>query len=120
MIPQPPFQPEPGDLGETLFSQSSRYYGIEILKTTLPNGRVVSYVERRFLPPHESMEVIDHHTVIQGDRIDNVTAHYYGDPLLFYRLCDGNYELDPEALTSNVAMKLNIALPPRTAGRADA
>lgn len=120
MIPQAPFPPEAGNLSETLFSQSSRYYGIEVLKITLPGGRMVSYVERRFLPPHESLEVIDHHAVIQGDRIDNVAAHYFGDPEMFYRLCDGNFELDPGALTANAGLRLNITLSPRTAGRSDA
>jgi hypothetical protein len=120
VIPQPAFPPVPGQLSETLFSQSSRYYGIEVLKISLPSGRAVSYVERRFLPPHESLEVIDHHTVIQGDRIDNVAAHYFGNPEMFYRLCDGNYELDPSALTSNASLTLNITLPARTVGRSDA
>ena len=111
MIPQPPFSPAPGELRETLFSQRSRYYGIELLKAKLPNGRVVTYVERRFLPPHDSLEVIEQHTVVQGDRIDNVAAHYFGDPEMFYRICDGNYELDPDKLTQNVAGRLNITLP---------
>ena len=107
------FSPEPGELRETLYSAASRYYGIEVLKTKLANGREVAYLERRFLPPHEVLETIGKHTVQHGDRIDNVAANYFGDPELYWRLCDGNFELDPEKLTAVAAQKINITLPPR-------
>ena len=120
MIPQPPFPPTPGELRETMFPQSSRYHALEVLKTTLPDGREVTYVERRFLPPHEFLEVIDQHTVSDGERIDNLAAHYFGDPELFWRLCDGNHELDPAELTAVLQRELNITLPVRTVGFVDA
>ena len=33
-----------------MFDHTSRYYAIETAALELPNGRVVSYVLRRFLP----------------------------------------------------------------------
>jgi hypothetical protein len=119
MVPQPPFPPRPGELRETLFPQSSRYFGLEILKGKLPDGREVAYLERRFLPSHEVLVAVEEHTVDAGDRIDNVAARYLGDPLLFWRLCDGNHELDPaELCVPN--RKLKITLAPGAAGGIDA
>ena len=120
MIPQLPSAPEPGELRENLFPQSSRYHALKVLKTKLPNGREVAYVERRFLPPHEYLEVVDEHVVSEGERIDNVAAHYFGDPELFWRLCDGNFELDPSKVTTEVLRKLNITLPPDAQGLGNA
>jgi hypothetical protein len=119
MIPQPPFPPQPGELRETLFPQSSRYFGLEVLKAKLPSGREVAYVERRFLPPHEDLAVIEEHTVVAGDRIDNLAARYLGDPEFFWRICDGNYELDPAQLCVP-NRRLKITLAPGAAGGIDA
>lgn len=119
MIPQTPSPPAPGELAETLFPQTSRYHGLKILHTTTASGRQVAYVERRFLPPHDYLEVVQLHNVNDGDRIDNVSAHYLGDPELFWRVCDGNYELDPARLTSQVTRQIRITLPPGQTNTAD-
>jgi hypothetical protein len=119
MIPQPPFPPDPGELRETLFPQTSRYHGLQVLKTRISGGREVAFVERRFLPLHEFLDVVEEHTVVEGDRIDNIAATYLGDPELFWRVCDGNHELDPAALTTVEVRKLKITLQPRTSGNSD-
>ena len=119
MVPQPPFPPQPGELRETLFPQTSRYFGLAVFTAKLPSGREVTYVERRFLPPHETLVAVAEHAVVDGDRIDNVAARYLGDPELFWRLCDGNHELDPENLCV-ANRKLKITLAPGAPGGIDA
>lgn len=39
----------------------------------------VVYLQRRFLPSQEPT-VLTKHTVTEGDRLDNITARYLGDP----------------------------------------
>ena len=39
--------------------------------------------------------------MIDGDRLDNVSAQYLGDPEQFWRLCDANNAMEPEELTES-------------------
>jgi hypothetical protein len=63
-----------------MFPVTSRYYNIEVATFDLPDGRTVAYLRRRFLPDGTKAVVLAEHTVAQGDRLDNVTARYLGDP----------------------------------------
>lgn len=101
----------PTDLRATLFPQSSRYHGVEILKHTLPDGREVSYVARRFVPQQDRFETLRQHAVSEGDRPDNVAAHYIGDPEQFWRLADANNDLNPFDLTAEIGRHIRITLP---------
>jgi hypothetical protein len=49
--------------------------------------------------------------VTQGERLDNITARYLGDPLQFWRLCDANGALDPEELTDETGRTIAITMP---------
>jgi hypothetical protein len=98
-------------LQRTLFTATSRYYGIDTSTLVLPQGKTIIYLRRRFVPPPERFQVLQEHTVVQGDRLDNLAAQYLGDPTLFWRLCDANRVMRPEELTENVGRKLRITLP---------
>lgn len=98
-------------LQRTLFSATSRYYGIETQTLGLPQGRTIIYLRRRLVPPPERFQLLQEHTVVQGDRLDNLAAQYLGDPTLFWRLCDANRAMRPEELTETVGRKLRITLP---------
>ena len=93
------------------FSPTSRYFNIE--KTTLEtsDGKTHAYLRRRFLPQPESFVTLQEHVVVQGDRIDNITARYLGDPLQFWRVCDANRALRPEELTEEIGRRIRITLP---------
>lgn len=97
-------------LKTTLFAPTSRYYGLDTA-TIVIGGRRVRYVLRRFVPPPERFVPLQEHTVVQGDRLDNVTAQYLGDPTLFWRICDANRAMRPWSLTATVGRKLRITLP---------
>lgn len=93
------------------FSPTSRYYGFETLKTKLPNGLVVVYLKRRFLPQPENFSLLQEHIVTDDERLDNITAKYLGDPEQFWRVADANRALRPEELTETTGRHLRITLP---------
>ena len=55
-----------------------------------------------------------------GERPDMVAAAAFGDPELFWRLCDANREVRPAALTETVGRVLRITLPQDIPGASDA
>lgn len=103
-------------LKNTQFTNQSRYYGIDTATLVLPQGQMVSYLRRRFLPSADQFQLLEEYTVRQGDRLDNIAAHFLGDPELFWRLCDANNAMRPQALTETLARVLRITLPEGVAG----
>jgi hypothetical protein len=73
--------------------------------------RPVQYLRRRFLPPASDGGTLALHTVVQGDRLDNVTAQYLGDPTQFWRVCDANNVLRPDDLTAEPGERIRIGVP---------
>jgi hypothetical protein len=104
-----------GSVG-TQFPQNSRYHGVETAILTRADGQPVAYLRRRFVPPPERFALLHEHTVIEGDRLDNLAAHYVGDAEQFWRICDANAAMRPEELTENAGRKLRITLPEGIAG----
>jgi nucleoid-associated protein YgaU len=98
-------------LQNTLFAATSRYYGIATDTLDLPGGRTIVYVKRRFVPPPEDFQVLQEHTVVQGDRLDIIAGKYLGEPTLFWRLADANRAMRPDELTEAPGRVLKITLP---------
>ena len=98
------------NLKATLFPQTSRYHGIETVTLTTPEGKEITYIRRRFVPASERFELLQEHVVVQGERLDNLTAHYLGDPEQFWRVCDANNAMRPAELEEN-GRRLRITLP---------
>lgn len=94
-----------------MFDTESRYYELETVTIDLPDGRTVAYKRRRFLPLTSENDVLAEHTVSQGERLDNITALYLGDPQLFWQLCDANDAMHPQEMTAEIGRKLRISLP---------
>ena len=94
-----------------MFSITSRYYALERVEHETADGRKVVYVRRRFVPPPERFELLLEHAVTEGERLDNITAQYLGDPEQFWRVCDANGAVRPDELTGTVGRKLRITLP---------
>lgn len=93
------------------FSPTSRYYGIETTTLETAEGKIIGYLRRRFVPPPERFALLHEHVVKQGERLDNITAQYLGDPEQFWRVCDGNGAMRPEELTETTGRRLRITLP---------
>ena len=93
------------------FSPMSRYSGIETATIETPEGKVVIFLRRRFLPQPERFALLQEHVVLQGERLDNITARYLGDPEQFWRVCDANGAMRPDELTETAGRRLRITLP---------
>jgi hypothetical protein len=97
-----------------MFERTSRYYGIDTatISTTDPDGRerVVSYVRRRVIPSYDDQPTLVEHVVEEGDRLDNVTARYLGDPTQFWLLCDANLALRPDEL-EEIGRVIRVKMP---------
>lgn len=98
------------------FAANSRYVQTPIKTCTLPDGREVNYLARRFLPQPDQLVQFASYTVVGGDRLDTIAARAFGDPELFWRIVDGNRELLPRKLTAEIGRQLRLTLPAGLAG----
>ncbi|SRR6266446_7389288 len=94
-----------------MFSITSRYYNIEKLEFEAPDGLKIVYLRRRFVPAADRFALLQEHSVAEGERLDNITAQYLGDPEQFWRLCDANNAVRPDELTETIGRRLRITLP---------
>lgn len=94
-----------------LISATSRYAAVGRARLELAEERVIVYLQRRFLPPAETLAEIQRHTVKQGERLDQIAAQYLNDPELFWRICDANNAMMPDDLTAEPGRRLRITLP---------
>lgn len=93
------------------FPITSRYYDIDTAQLERTTGKTIVYLRRRFVPPPERFDLLQEHTVTEGDRLDNITAQYLGDPEQFWRICDANRAMHPDELTETIGRRLRITLP---------
>ncbi len=100
------------------FPTDSRYFGWSTQTYTGPDGQMVTYLQRRFVPQPgpPNFSTMATHTVRNGDRLDLIAAKYYGDPLMAWLLCDANGATRPEELVETPGRVLNITLPQGTPG----
>lgn len=97
-----------------MFPVTSRYHLVE--KATMQTAvhstytEEIIYLKRRFLPPANKAFVRTQHTVTDGERLDNITAVYLGDPEQFWRLCDGNPIMHPNELTDELGQRIDIPI----------
>ena len=97
-----------------MFEPTSRYANVEDATMTVSDAdgqqRVIVYKRRRFVPSTEGTTTLVEHSVAQGDRLDNITARYLGDPTQFWRICDANPVLQPTDL-EEIGRTVRIAMP---------
>jgi hypothetical protein len=105
-------------LERNLFTSTSRYYGMDTDTLTAADGTTIVYIKRRFLPPVDSFQLLQLHTVMQGERLDNIAAKFLGDPELFWRIADANGAMRPGDLLDTVGRQLKITLPQGIRGSA--
>ena len=94
-----------------MFPTNSRYSNVDTAIYTAAAGAKIIYMRRRFVPQPDRFALLQEHVVTQNERLDNITAHYLGDPEQFWRLCDANGALHPNELTETLGRRLRITLP---------
>lgn len=80
-----------------MFTSRSRYAKTPVDQVTMPDGRTVAAVRfpARPVPP-----LLGFHRRLQGQRLDHIAAHYLQNATAFWRLCDANRSVSPDALAS--------------------
>jgi hypothetical protein len=80
-----------------MFSSRSRYFKVPLDTVTLPDGREGAAVRFpiRGVPP-----LLGYHRRLDGQRLDHIANFYLQDPTSFWRLCDANQTISPDALAS--------------------
>jgi len=87
-----------------MFFPGSRYQKQPQYTVTLANGTTVTAV----VPPlPTSPALLGYHTRKQGQRLDLLANYYLNDATTFWRFCDGNDAVVPDALATHA----KIAVP---------
>jgi hypothetical protein len=94
-----------------MFDPTSRYAPIETATATMPDGRVVVYKRRRFLPQGRAALLLAEAPVGPADRLDLIAARSLGDPEAFWRICDANDAMNPTDLESPAGRRLRVPMP---------
>lgn len=94
-----------------MFEPTSRYYQLETARLTTPDGRVIAYKRRRFLPQGRAMPLLVEVALAEGDRLDLLTARTLGDPEQYWRICDANDAMNPFELTDEPGRVLRVPVP---------
>lgn len=89
-----------------MFFPGSRYEKMPTYTVTQANGRTVTAVT---LPLPGTAPLIGYHRRLVEQRLDHIAAHYLADATAFWRLCDVNNAVVPDAL----AARDLIGIPPK-------
>lgn len=107
---------DPAAQALSMFPPTSRYYAVETTVHVDADGKEAVHLRRRFLPQPETLQQVDSHLVTQANRLDRIAAVHLGDPLQFWRICDGNGAMRPDDLTATIGRRLRITLPAGVTG----
>jgi hypothetical protein len=90
-----------------MFDSNSRYAGLQTYAAVDRRGRTVAVVPAP-PPPAQSERGLHRHR--QGERLDHYAAMYLADPTAFWRICELNDVMLPEALSEAI----DIAIPTKS------
>jgi hypothetical protein len=109
---------QPPPVSASVLSPTSRYATVGTAVLAPDDERPIVYLLRRFVPRPEQLSVLGTHVVVAGERTDLVAAAVFGDPELFWRLCDGNRAVFAEDLVREPGRLLRVTAPEGTPGAA--
>ena len=87
-----------------MFLDNSRYAKVPQEETTAPNGRSVTALRLRALPPAIGAP----HGVKQNDRLDLLAHEKYADGARFWHIADANTALEASELTRESGAELSL------------
>lgn len=103
-----------------LFPPNSRYARVPIRETTLADGTKRQFVGRRIIPQTGRYQALDRHRADGDQRIDGIAADSFGDPELYWRICDANGDADPGLAAQPEGRLIVIPLPLEMGDNGDA
>ncbi|MBS0587245.1 MAG: LysM domain-containing protein [Proteobacteria bacterium] len=106
-------------MNDNRFPPTSRYAATDTAEVVQPDGRRIVYLRRRFVPDPSRYATMLEHRIVEGDRLDRLTAAYLGDAELFWRLADANGVMHPREL-EELGRWIRLTLPEGMLGPADA
>lgn len=101
-----------GAIPASPYGESSRYRGVALAAWTRPDGTLLAYSKRRFIPPRREIASAAVHLVRGGERPDLLAQQHYQQPLLQWRIADGNAVIDPFELTDTPGARVVVPVPP--------
>jgi hypothetical protein len=81
-----------------MFFPGSRYQNAGTYTVTTPSGALVTVTR---IPPPVNAPLLGYHQRLQGQRLDLLANRYLSDPTTFWRLCDANGSVLPDALAGH-------------------
>jgi hypothetical protein len=90
-----------------MFFKGSRYEKVASAQITDSTGRVISYLKVRFIPRTPAFMG---HTVVEGQRLDQISYSYFKDAQRFWRISDASEAMWPDDLTATPGV--TILIPP--------
>jgi len=98
-----------------MLDPASRYATLETAKLERLDAdgrpRVIAYLRRRLIPPGGAAPTLVVHDFSAGERLDTITARYFGDPTRFWLICDANEVMRPTELTAEIGHRIVVPLP---------
>ncbi len=94
-----------------MFDPASRYHPLATVTRTEPDGRVLTYKRRRFLPRGRAMPVLTEVVTTEGERLDQIAARTLGDPEQYWRICDANDAMNPADLLRPAGRRVRVPVP---------
>lgn len=88
-----------------------RYARQPIRQIPGPDGKLVSYPERRFLTDPERLKILAHVPTQAGDRLDLFSSRVQGEGDQWWRIADAHRLVHPEDLEQPTGRRLAVPLP---------
>ncbi len=94
-----------------MFEPTSRYAAIAVAVLTTPDGRVVAYKRRRFLPRGRELPLLVEAVLGDAERLDHLATRTIGDPEQFWRICDASDVMNPPEAAAEPARVFRVPVP---------
>jgi hypothetical protein len=88
-----------------MFFPGSRYLALSTYTVTRPDGSVVALTR---LPSPGTTAVLGYYRRSGGDRLDQIASRYLADATQFWRVCDANAAIVPDALAARPLVGIPI------------
>jgi hypothetical protein len=91
-----------------MFFPGSRYASQKPYAVTLANGKLVAATR---LPAPGLAAVLGYYRRNSGERLDHISARFLADATAFWRVCDANGAVSPDALAASDLVGVPIDAP---------